>query len=104
PVVKDLRPQASETLRAWRSELLKPYSDAEVERLIALSDRIDQLWQRWAEERIARAKQLRQPIHLWGQQHDEQLKAGSRQADQTPRFLSVEECEELVRTRDRKTT
>lgn len=101
-VVKDLRAEQAETLRSWRKQQLSPFIEAQVARLVTLSDRIDALWQAWAEERISRKRALRQPIHLWGQPADEQLKAGGRQPDTKSRFRSVEEAEELVRTRDAK--
>lgn len=101
-VVKDLRAEQAETLRTWRKQQLSPFTEAQVARLVTLSDRIDALWQAWADERISRKRALRQPIHLWGQPADEQLKAGARQPDTKPRFRSVEEAEELVRTRDAK--
>ncbi len=103
-VVKDLRKDESEQLRTWRKAQTQPFTDAEVTRLAALSDRIDALWQTWAEERALRQTLVRQPIHLWGQPADEQVKAGTRQPDQAPRFVSVEEAEELIRTRDRQVT
>jgi len=101
-VVKDLRAEQAETLRTWRKQQLAPFTEAQVARLVTLSERIDALWQAWADERISRKRALRQPIHLWGQPADEQLKAGGRQPDTKPRFRSVEEAEELVRTRDAK--
>jgi len=103
-VVRDLRPEDTERLRAWRKALTQPYSEAEVEELVRLSDRVDQLWERWATERVLRRKRLSQPIHLWGQERDEQLEAGGRDASATPRFLTVEECEELIQERDKKET
>ncbi|MEO7034253.1 MAG: hypothetical protein ABI548_10205 [Polyangiaceae bacterium] len=100
-VVKDLRKDESEKLRAWRKAHTQVFADSDVERLIAISDRVDGLWQAWAEERVERQWLLRQPIQLWGQPSDEQLRAGARTAEATPRFLSVEEAEERIRGRER---
>jgi hypothetical protein len=103
-VVKDLRKEESEKLRTWRKAQTRAFTELDVARLSRLSDRIDALWQAWAEERIGRARALRQPIALWGQELDEQLKGGGRDAAATPRFISVEEAEEYVRERDRQVT
>ncbi len=101
-VVKDLRAEQAETLRTWRKQQLQPFTEPEVARLLALSDRIDTLWQQWAQERIERQRALRQPIHLWGQPADERAKAALTEPAGKPRFRSVEECEELIRIRDAK--
>ncbi len=95
-VVKDLRAEQAEHLRSWRKAQQQPFTEAEVTRLLALSDRIDALWQSWAEERIERQLNLRQPIHLWGQPANEQVKAGLAKPDARPRFRSVEECEDYI--------
>ncbi|HEY5374330.1 MAG TPA: hypothetical protein VIK01_11635 [Polyangiaceae bacterium] len=100
-VVKDLRKNESEKLRAWRKAQTQVFTDGDVARLVAISDRIDGLWEAWAEERVERQRLLRQPIQLWGQPTDEQLKAGARTGEETPRFLSVEEAEERIRGRER---
>ena len=100
-VVKDLRKDESEKLRAWRKAHMLAFTDSDVARLIAISDRIDGLWQAWVEERVERQRLLRQPIQLWGQPSDEQLRAGARTVEQMPRFLSVEEAEERIRGRER---
>jgi len=100
-VVKDLRKEESEKLRAWRKAQAQPFTKLDVTRLVGISDRVDDLWKAWAEERVQRQLLLRQPIQLWGQTIDEQLKAGARTADDTPRYQSVEEAEELIRGRER---
>lgn len=104
PVIKDLRQADSEKLREWRKAHSQPFTEADVARLVRLSDRIDTLWRAWAEERICRNLALRQPIHLWGQELDEQLKAGAREAASSARFRSVEEAEEQMRARDKQIT
>lgn len=103
-VVKDLRKAESEKLREWRKAQSQVFTEAEVARLTRLSDRIDELWQRWTLERIDRQRKLRQPIQLWGQELDEQHRTGARDPSATPRFISVEEAEELMRKRDREET
>lgn len=95
-VVKDLRGEQAEHLRTWRKAQQQPFSEAEVKRLLALSDRIDALWQNWAKERIERQQNLRQPIQLWGQAANEQVKARMAKGDARPRFRSVEECEDFI--------
>jgi len=100
-VVKDLRKEESEKLRAWRKAQAQPFTELDVTRLVGISDRVDDLWKAWAEERVQRQLLLRQPIQLWGQTIDEQLKAGARTPDDTPRYQSVEEAEELIRGRER---
>lgn len=103
-VVKDLRGEQAERLREWRKAQSRPFTELDVTRLVALSDRIDVLWQSWIGERIERLRHLRQPIRLWGREHDEQLEAGARDPQSAPRFISVEEAEEYVRARDRLVT
>jgi hypothetical protein len=92
-VVKDLRKDAAQRLRDFRKAHAQPFTPAEVERLMALSDRIDALWQLWAAERAERARYLRQPIQLFGQPKPE----GAR-------FHTVEDAEEYIAERDRKMT
>lgn len=95
-VVKDLRAEQAEQLRNWRKAQQQPFTDSEVTRLLVISDRIEVLWQNWAKERIERQQNLRQPIQLWGQPANEQVKAGMVKPDARPRFRSVEECEDFV--------
>ncbi|MEN9578919.1 MAG: hypothetical protein RJA70_1928 [Pseudomonadota bacterium] len=103
-VVKTLRKDEAEQLRAWRKAQAQPFTAAEVTRLVGISDRVDVLWEAWANERVGRQRRLRQPIQLWGQTRDEQLKADAREPNKTPRYQSVEEAEEFVGERERQIT
>src|SRR5690606_35901722 len=113
-VVKDLKPAAAEALRAWRASLSVPFTAAEVANLVELSDRVDNLWAQWAQERVFRARFLRQPIALWGQPSNERDRVadasashgtGEKPTGAPPHhFRSVEECEEFIVDRNKKTS
>lgn len=95
-VVNELRAEQAAHLHNWRKAQQQPFTDAEVTRLLALSDRIDAFWQTWAQERIERDLSLRQPIHIWGQPNNERAKWDKAKPEHRPRFRSVEECEDFV--------
>ena len=91
-----------------------PFTEAEVASLVELSDRIDALWAQWAQERVFRARFLRQPIRLWGQPSNERDRVADASASQATghkatgapphHFRSVEECEEFIADRNKKTS
>lgn len=108
-VVKELWPKQSEQLRAWRAALCVPFSATEVETLLALSDRVDELWQQWINERIERVAYLRQPVRVWGQALTEREKYWNQidslkdaATETRKRFRSEEEAEEIVAQRNLK--
>jgi hypothetical protein len=70
-VVKQLQPEAAEALRDWRKALCQPLKPAELERLRALSDRVDALWQEQIADRQRSLQAVRQPCKLWGQRAGE---------------------------------
>lgn len=84
-VVRSLCPDEVAAIRAWKREMGKPYSKAEVKELVELSDEIDRLWAEHVETQRAVEEQLRQPIEIWGQDKPE------------GRWKSVQECEEIGR-------
>lgn len=90
-VVKELVPEQARALREWRKALCVPLSTDEVQRLVALSYRVDELWQQHIADRQQLMKQLRQPIGVWGQT------GASPNGTAEDRWKTVSECEALAR-------
>jgi hypothetical protein len=88
-VVKDLLPDEAQALRNWRTALCAPLSSAEVEQLVAISDRVDELWKVHVANRRELLRQLRQPIALWGQ-------SGSAASDTEQSWRTEADCKALA--------
>ncbi len=65
--IKDLVPDAVETLKAWRKTLTDPYAKPDATRLLRISDRIDDLLRRHATDRDKALDQSRARTPVWGQ-------------------------------------
>ncbi len=66
-VVAQLCKDEMAVLEQWHKAMALPFTQMEVERLQALSGVVDQLWDQHAQQRRELARQLRQPVRLWGQ-------------------------------------
>ena len=64
--VKSLAPKATERLRLWKKEFVKPFAKNDLDDLKRLSDEIDKLWRLHAEQ-LARDRELTSDdIGVWG--------------------------------------
>jgi hypothetical protein len=66
-VIKELVPDAVAAIKEWRKEFTKKLSANEIAKLQAISDRIDDLWQRAVQERQTLLARTATPIQVWGQ-------------------------------------
>jgi hypothetical protein len=70
-VIKSLAPNEIETINNWRKEFCKaPYDDFDVDRLVTLSQCIDELWQRHTEELRAMRQRTTDPLSIFGYEED----------------------------------
>ncbi|MBD2195656.1 MULTISPECIES: Eco57I restriction-modification methylase domain-containing protein [Calothrix] len=70
-VIKSLAPKEIETINNWRKEFCKDfYEDFDVDRLVALSQRIDELWQRHTEELRMMRQRTTDPLSIFGYEED----------------------------------
>nr|WP_197046251.1 N-6 DNA methylase [Planktothrix paucivesiculata] len=70
-VIKSLAPKEIETINNWRKEFCKGlYEDFEVDRLVVLSQRIDELWQRHTKELREIRERTTDPLSIFGQKAD----------------------------------
>src|SRR6185295_17097707 len=90
-VVRQLQPEAAVALHDWRKALGLPLKQGELERLRALSDRVDGLWQEHVADRQRLLRAVRQPCVLWGQS------AGPEGGGAQVTWKTVAECEALYR-------
>lgn len=68
-VIKQLVPGEIAAINQWRREFCKePWDGFEVERLLALSERVDKLWLRHLEELRSMRQRTTDPLTVWGQQ------------------------------------
>ncbi|MEO0434521.1 MAG: N-6 DNA methylase, partial [Cyanobacteria bacterium J06656_5] len=67
-VIKSLAPDEIEHINDWRREFCKePWSTFDIERLVSLSKRIDELWMLHAKELRAIRQRTTDPLVIWGQ-------------------------------------
>ena len=67
-VIKSLAPEQIEAINQWRKDFCKePWDKFEVDRLLSLSQRIDELWQRHIQEQRAMRRRTSDPLDIWGQ-------------------------------------
>ncbi len=70
-VIKSLAPNEIETINNWRKEFCKAfYDDFDVDRLVTLSHRIDELWQRHTDELRAMRQRTTDPLSIFGYEED----------------------------------
>ena len=65
--MKQLCPKEAEALRAWRKQQATPFSVADSERLVRLSDAVDELFEQVTAERIMAANYGGDRIPVWGE-------------------------------------
>ncbi|WGH80640.1 class I SAM-dependent DNA methyltransferase [Auritidibacter ignavus] len=63
---KKLAPEAVKALRAWRNSTRKKLTKAHVERLRALSERVDTLWEFSLRRLLIAEAEMRRTVPLWG--------------------------------------
>lgn len=87
-VIKELEPEGVKAIKAWRKEICKPYSKAEVGELVRLSDRVDVLWRDLVLMRERVLGEVRQAYPVWPASEEV-----VEEKDKV-RVPLVEECEE----------
>jgi hypothetical protein len=66
-VIKSLAPKQIDHINTWRKEFCKePWEDFDIDRLLSLSQRIDDLWQRHAKELRTMRQRTTDPLEIWG--------------------------------------
>lgn len=65
---KKLEPDAAKALRAWRNSTRKKLTKAHVERLQALSERVDTLWEFALRRLLIAEAEMRRTVPLWGRE------------------------------------
>lgn len=95
-VIAGLEPENVKLIKKWRKEICKPFSEGEVERLVRISDRVDELWGEHVAQRVRVLAEVRQAYPVWPAT-EEGLGEGS-----VPAWVpGVEECEEKAKELDR---
>ena len=86
---KELAPEALATLKAWRRTITSKLSKKQLDQLVALSYRVETLWQ-FALRRLQIAEQeIRREIPLWGAEEAEQTAAaGTVQREEIEKKLA----------------
>ncbi|MBD2514684.1 hypothetical protein H6G93_06610 [Nostoc sp. FACHB-973] len=70
-VIKSLAPNKIETINNWRKDFCKAtYDDFDVDRLVTLSQRIDELWQRHTDELRMMRQRTTDPLSIFGYEED----------------------------------
>ncbi|MEZ2224743.1 Eco57I restriction-modification methylase domain-containing protein [Microcoleus sp.] len=70
-VIKSLAAKEIETINNWRKGFCKArYDDFDVDRLVTLSQRIDELWQRHTEKLRAMRQRTTDPLSIFGYEED----------------------------------
>lgn len=64
-VVRDLEPKNTEAAKSWRRTFNAPFTEDEVKRLRKLSEQVDALWERHAEELARVRKRTSDNLHVW---------------------------------------
>ncbi|MEB3290369.1 MAG: hypothetical protein VKI82_10665, partial [Leptolyngbya sp.] len=66
-VIKSLAPTQIDHINTWRKVFCKePWDDFDIDRLLSLSQRIDDLWQRHAKELHTMRQRTTDPLDIWG--------------------------------------
>ncbi len=66
-VVKKLKKEQIDTIKNWRKNFIKPYSQEEVQTLLRLSRAIDKLWQEHTRHQHEMRRKTTDPLKVWGQ-------------------------------------
>jgi len=66
-VIKELAPDDVKRIKEWRKDFCKPFDQYDTDRLIGLSDSIDELWKQVIRERREAIKKTNKPVDVWGQ-------------------------------------
>ncbi|MGB6301190.1 MAG: N-6 DNA methylase [Rivularia sp. (in: cyanobacteria)] len=75
-VIKSLAPKEIETINNWRNDFCKElYNDFDVDRLVTLSQRIDELWQRHTKELREMRSRTTDPLNIFGCEQDKHQKS-----------------------------
>lgn len=70
-VIKQLAPDNIKKIKDWQKEFCKEvYSEFEIEQLVSLSKKIDQLWQRHIKEQRKMRNRTTDPLAVFGQEED----------------------------------
>ena len=93
-VIKTLAKDEINQINQWRKEFVKEhYSDFEIDRLLALTERIDQLWHIHAKELRVLRDRTTDPLTIWGQDTEEFESTPLQMKD---KILSLEKMSEGV--------
>jgi hypothetical protein len=93
-VIKTLAKDEINQINQWRKEFVKEhYSDFEIDRLLALTERIDQLWHIHAKELRVLRHRTTDPLIIWGQETEEFESTPLQMKD---KILSLEKMSEGV--------
>ena len=70
-VIKQLAPDNIKKIKEWQKEFCKEaYSEFEIEQLVSLSKKIDELWQRHVKEQRKMRNRTTDPLAVFGQEED----------------------------------
>ncbi|RLA93059.1 MAG: hypothetical protein DRG83_21555, partial [Deltaproteobacteria bacterium] len=78
-VVKEMAKDEIEKIKKWNQEFAKPFSDVEIERLLALSDAVDRLWESHIRNQRRVRKDTSDTIDIFGQKPPERPKSTTTQ-------------------------
>jgi hypothetical protein len=67
-VLKELAPENVAEVKGWRKGFCAPFTEMEVRRLLAISDRVDGLWEQHLSRRREAVERTRRRVGVWGQQ------------------------------------
>jgi len=70
-VIQELAGEEIKKIKAWRREFTKPFSDDDIKTLKRLSDEIDRLWAKQAEELRRIRERTTDPISIYGKPADD---------------------------------
>ncbi|RLB03218.1 MAG: hypothetical protein DRG59_11905, partial [Deltaproteobacteria bacterium] len=78
-VVKEMAKDEIEKIKKWNQEFAKPFSDVEIERLLALSDAVDRLWESHIRNQRRVRKDTSDTIDIFGQKPSKRPKSTTTQ-------------------------
>ncbi len=84
--VKELAPEAALALTKWRTGIHKKPSSKQLDRLRALSRRIERLWELTLRRLEISEREISRTINVWGSDHEPTLSAVSREAVESSLF------------------